>query len=166
MMAKKPRTKKYQGPKYVSRNPAATFLGGMTGEHADHLRVLRLCNHRAMADMTTGNGSRDAWDRLVGAMNMANVMAEMGIGDEFRAQTIAARDALCECGKRAVRTGRFIFKGDEIAAMNEGLDCHDAQVMNVRAIDIDRAADEVIRRIRHGVNTTNVQAEIAKEKQV
>ncbi len=161
----KKRTKKYQGPKYVSTNPAATFLGGMTGQHADQLNVIRIGSHMAMADMTIGKGSRESWDRLVGAINMANVMVEMGIGNEFKGQTIAARDALCECGKRAVRTGRFIFKGSEISALNEALDCHDAQITNVRAVDIDRAANEVIRRIRHGLNTTNVKAEIEKGKE-
>lgn len=159
---KKPRTKRYV-PKYVSVNPMSTFFGGMSGDHADHLRVLNVKNHAAMAAIVTGTGSRDHWDLLVGAMNMANVMCEQGIGNEFRAATIAGRDALCEVGKRAVKTGRFLFSGDEMATMNEALACHDAQLENIRAIDVDRAADEVLRRIRHGVNTTNVQAELAKE---
>lgn len=76
---------------------------------------------------------------------------------------MAGRDALCEIGKRALRTGKFVFKGDELRAMNEAIECHDTQLENVRAVDIDRASNEVIRRIRHGLNTTNVRAEMQKE---
>lgn len=157
-MSKKPR-KKYR-PKYVASNPISTFFGGLSGDHADHLVRLNIRNHGAMAAMVQGRGDRVQWDLLVGAINMGNVMCERGIGDEFRQQMIAGRDALCEVGKRALRTGRFLFKGNELAAMNEALACHDAQLENIRAIDVERASDEVIRRIRHGINTTNVRKEL------
>ncbi|HEY0062480.1 MAG TPA: hypothetical protein VGC21_10185 [Telluria sp.] len=160
---KKNRNKKYTGPKYVARNPMSTFLGGMSGDHMGHLQGLFARNHGAMVRMVQGAGTRDDWDLLVGAVNMGNVMCEQGIGNEFRLAMTAGRDALCEVGKRAAQTGRFVFKGGEMAAMNEALDCHDAQLENIRAIDVERAADEVIRRVRHGINTTSVQAEIAKE---
>jgi hypothetical protein len=159
----KKRTKQYQGPKYVAKNPISTFFGGLSGDHADHLRALNIRNHGAMAAMVQGQGDRVTWDLLVGAINMGNVMCEMGIGDEFRAWMIAGRDALMEVGKRAVKGGHFGFTGDELKAMNLALECHDAQLENIRAIDVDRASDEVIRRIRHGLNTTSIRREVAKE---
>lgn len=159
---KKPRNKKYQ-PKYVARNPMATFFGGMSGQHADELVKLNLINHGAIVNICHGSGTKADWDRLVGAINMGNVMCEQGIGNEFRAEMIAARDALCKCGKRFMKSGRFGFTGEELQAVNAGLAAHDAQVENVRAIDLERAADEVIRRIRHGVNTTNVRAELSRQ---
>lgn len=158
----KKRSKPYR-PKYVARNPLSQFFGGMSSQHADHLQVLYLKNHNAMAAIVQGRGGRDEWDLLVGAVNMGNVMCEMGIGDEYRKQMLAGRDALCEVGKRALKTGKFLFKGDELQAMNEAMACHDAQLENVRAIDIERASDEVIRRIRNRINTTNVWAELEKE---
>jgi hypothetical protein len=158
----KKRTKKYR-PKFVATNPLTQFFGGMSGDHADHLQTLLARNHGAMAAIVQGRGTRDDWDLLVGAVNMGNVMCEQGIGDEFRASMIAGRDALCEVGKRAIRTGKFVFTGDELRTMNEAMDCHDAQLENIRAVDIDRASNEVLRRIRHGLNTTNVRAEMAKD---
>lgn len=162
---KKSRNKKYQ-PKYVARNPMATFFGGMSGQHADELVKLNLLNHGAMVNICHGSGTRDDWDRLVGAINMGNILCERGIGDEYRQDMISARDALCECGKRIVKTGRVLFTGDELRAVNAGMAVHDAQLENVRAIDIDQAAAEVIRRVRHGINTTNVRAELAKAAQI
>lgn len=159
--SKKPR-KKYR-PKSVSKNPISDVFGGLTGDHMAHYQRLAIRTHGAMAEMVQGRGTREHWDLLIGAINMANVMCEQGIGDEFRPQTLAGRDVLCEVGKRAVKMGRFLFKGDEIGILNEALDCHDAQLQNIRAIDVERAADEVIRRVRHGINTTNVRAEIERE---
>ena len=157
----KPR-KKYK-PKYVALNPLTQFFGGMSGYHAEHLQQLNIRTHSAMAAVVQGIGTREHFDLLIGAINMGNVMCEMGIGNEFRPQMIAGRDAMCEMGKRALKTERFVFTGDELRAMNEALACHDAQLENIRAIDIDRAADEVIRRVRNGINTTSVRAELEKE---
>jgi hypothetical protein len=158
---KRPRNKKYR-PRQVATNPIAEIFGGMGSTHAQHLQELHIKNHAALAAMVQGRGTRDDWDRLVGAINMANVMCEQGIGNEFREQTIAARDALCQVGVRYHKFGSFGFTGAELMTMNEAFTCHEAQLENVRAIDIDRAANEVLRRIRHKINTTNVRAEVAK----
>lgn len=151
---KKARNKRYQGPKWCAANPITAIFGGMSGDHADHLRTLNVRNHAALAAMVTGAGTSDGFDLLVGAMNMGNVMCEQGIGNEFRAAMLAGRDALIEVRARWQEIGRFVFKAGELAALNEGLACHDAQLENIRAIDVDRAADEVLRRIRQGINTT------------
>ena len=155
---KKPR--KPHRPKYIARNVLSTVFGGMGGDHIEHLRTIQIRSHRALAEMTQGRGTREGWDLLVGAVNMANVMCEQGIGDEFRAVTIGARDALLEVGKRIVTKGRVLLKGDELGAIREALECHDAQLENVRAIDVERAAREVERRIHHKINSTSVIAEL------
>lgn len=158
----KKRTKKYQGPKYVAHNPFAVF-GGMSDAHSSKLCALTVRNHRALSAIIQGDGDRATFDLLVGAINMGNVMCEMGIGDEFRPQMLAGRDALMSMGKRALRSGRFGFTGDELKAMNEALECHDTQLENIRAIDVERASDEVLRRVRHRINSTSVRAELEKE---
>jgi hypothetical protein len=156
------RNKKY-APKGTSSNPLGLF-GGMSDMHRNHLQKIQALNHMAMADMTQGRGTREQWNRIVGAINIANVMCEMGIGDEFRSTTLAARDAMLSVGKRAVANDdRFVFTGPELLAVNEMLDCHDAQLENSRSIDIDRAADEVERRVRHRINSKSVMREIRRE---
>ncbi|WP_305821365.1 hypothetical protein [Massilia brevitalea] len=160
--ARKRRDKKYK-PKYVARNVLTTIFGGMSGDHVEHLRLIQIRSHKALADMAQGAGTREGWDLLVGAINMANVMCEQGIGNEFRQATIAARDALLEVGKRIVKLDRVIMRGDELNAIREGLECHDAQLENVRAIDVERAFREVDRRVRHHINSTSVMGELAKE---
>jgi len=159
---KKRRNKPYR-PKYVARNVLTTIFGGMSGDHIEHLRLIQIRSHKALADMAQGAGTREGWDLLVGAINMANVMCEQKIGNEFREQTIAARDALLEVGKRILKIDRVILKGDELSAIREGLACHDAKLENVRAIDVERACREVDRRVRHNINSTSVVRELARE---
>lgn len=161
---KKIRSKKYQGPKYVARNVLSTVFGGMAGSHMDHLRTLQVKNHLALAEMAQGRGNREQWNLIVGAINIANVMCEQGIGNEFRQVTIAARDAMLAVAKRALKNDdRFVFTGPELCAVREALECHDAQLENVRAIDVDRAAAEVERRVRCRINSTSVQREMGME---
>lgn len=160
----KKRNKKYSGPKYVARNVMETFFGGMGHTHIDHLRTLQVKNHLALSEMMQGRGNREQFNLIVGAINIGNVMCEQGIGDEYRQIMLAARDAMLEVGKRAMRNGeRFGFTGAELCAVRDALETHDAQLENVRSIDVDRAAAEVERRVRHKINSTSVKAEIAKE---
>lgn len=163
-MAKlKPKRDKKYRPKYVARNPMHTFFGGMSGAHAEEATELMTKNSLAMQAMVRGVATRENWNQLTGAINMAAVMCEQGVGPEYRWDVLAARDAMLEVGKRAMPTDRFIFKGDEMRVLNEFMSIHEAQISAVRAIDIDRAAAEVIRRVRHRINSTSVAAEVARE---
>lgn len=148
--------KKYSGPKYICKNVMTTFFGSMSGVHGEHLQTTQCINAAAMQAIVQGRGDKDSWDRLVGAMNIAIVMVEQGIGREYRQELIAAREALLACGVRSVETGRFVFTGDELKVMNESLLIHDAQLENTRAIDIDKAAAEVIRRLNHHIDNVSV----------
>lgn len=161
---KKKRNKRYK-PRDVALNPLSEIFGGMSGDHADHLRTVNVGNHQALAAIAQGAGTRNQWDLLVGAMNMANVLCEQGIGPELREALLAGRDAMLECGKRWHRTGKFVFTGPELANMNEAMACHDAQLENIRAIDVERAYHEVRRRLRARINSTSLAAEVAKEQQ-
>lgn len=159
----KKRNKKYSGPKYVALNVMTTIFGGLSGDHMAHLQRLLAANHQAMAAMVEGRGNRDTFDALAGAINIGKVMCSQGIGSEFFPEMLAAHGALVAMGVRAMKTGRFLFIGDELKAMNEGIACHDAQLENIRAIDLDRAAVEMQRAARDKSRTVSVRAEMERE---
>ena len=154
---KKPRNKKYAGPKYVAQNPMRTFLGGMSDTHAGPLQMTKLANHTAMSNMARGVGDYNDWFRLNSAINMALVMSEQGIGAEYTQEFVAASHAMLACVRRATKTERYLFTGDEIQAMNTALDSHDAQCTCVRFIDIDRAEKEVVRRLTNRINVMKIE---------
>lgn len=156
--------KKYSGPKYIAKNPMITFLGSMHTTHAQHLQTTNIINHQAMHALVHGTGDREEWNRLVGAINIAVVLSQQGIGPEYLDVMLAGQDALLALGVRSVKAGRFLFTGDEMRAMNDALDAHDLQLLVCRAVDVDRAADEVIRRERHRINSRSVMTEIRRQE--
>jgi len=153
---KKKRNKSYQGPKYVAKNPALTFFGGMSDTHVDSLQSTLIKNHVAMAAMAQGIGNHESWNRVNGAINMALVMCEQGIGNEYVGEFKSARDAMLACVLRAKKTERYLFTGDELQTMNAAMSSHDAQVTCCRYIDIARAAEEVCRRLSHNINVASI----------
>lgn len=158
--SKKPR-KKYK-PKGQSINPLSEIFGGMSGDHMTHLQELMAKNHMALANIATGRGTRESWNAIVGAINVGHVMCDQGIGPEFKGDMIAAREALIAMGLRLRKTGRLLFKGDEMRVLNEAMAAHDAQLENVRAIDVDRAANEVKRRFRQKEDCVSLESEEAR----
>lgn len=92
-------------------------------------------------------------------------MIEQGIGREYLEQMTAAKEAMLEVGKRLVKHGKIVFKGDELKILNEAMDIHEAQLDNTRAIDVDRAAMEVERRVRNKINSTSVMRELREEEE-
>lgn len=151
---KKARNKPYK-PKFTAANPMAVFFGGMSGDYAGHLQLLNLKNASALQSIIEGRATRDHWDLLVGAVNMGNVMSEQGIGPEYRADTLAARDVLLACRKRYDAEGVFSLTVPELAIMDEFMAIHEAQLAACRSIDVDRMADEVTRRVRRNLTNPN-----------
>lgn len=147
----KKRNKPYR-PKEVVANPLNFYFGGLKRIDAEQLQILNIKNHKALADMATGHGNRAAFDLIIGAINMANVMCERGIGDEYRAEMLAARDTMMTVRERYFQIGRFVLKGDELKAVTLWLEIHEAQLEAARVIDVERAADEVMRRVKLGIN--------------
>jgi hypothetical protein len=152
----KKRNKKYQ-PKRVEPNVFVNVFGGMGATHGNKLRSAQIRTRNAIERITSGSGDKDDWSRLVCAVGTATVMCEQGVGLEYKGDVIAARDALKSVGERAVRNNwRFGFTGDELKAVREAIDIHDAQLENVRAIDVERAVVEFERRMFNRDNTVAI----------
>lgn len=151
---KKKRDKAYR-PKRVVTNTLAAFFGGMSKQHAGHLQETLLSLHVCISNLARGVADANDWDNINQAINMAIIFAENGIGDEWRADILAGRDAMAECVLRFQRTGKIGINGDELKAINAAISVHDAQIEAVRGKDVDFAAKELNRRLKHGVNVSS-----------
>lgn len=156
---KKKRDKKYGGPKRIVPNNISAFFGGMSDTHAEYLQRTKLSIHVAMSNIVRGVGEPFDWDDVNQAISMALVMSEQGIGANYVEEFKRGRDALIYCVERYKRTGKFGFTGDELKALNEAISCHEAQMTCVRGIDVDRAANEVCRRLKNHINTTAARSD-------
>lgn len=158
----KKRNKAYR-PRTVVQNPLNYFLGGLKKLDEEHLTELNLKNHAAVVSICQGRGTRDDWDKLVGMMNMALVLAETHFDLQYHELLIAGRDALQAIGKRWLTLRKFVFRASELQALNDAIEVHEAQLAALRVIDVERAFDEVQRRVRLHINTVKVVAEDANE---
>lgn len=149
------RNKKYI-PKKVLKDPMAFIKTGLTEMPPDMRVNLQIKNHAAMARLVGCIADREDWNLLVGAANMALIMSEMEIGMEYHEMLIAGRDALFNVGKRLVKWGKLELCGNEQTEISNLLEVHDAQLSICRVIDVERAAEAVLRRVQHNINTKRV----------
>lgn len=150
----KPR-KKYR-PKTISNNTINYVIGGFRRIGGERLTELQTKNSAAMFKICQGIGTKQDFDVLVGMSNMAKVLCETEFDLKYVEILRAGQNALEAVGRRFLKLGKFVLKGDEITALNDMIEVHDAQISCLRVIDLERAFDEVNRRLNHGINVTKI----------
>lgn len=148
-------------PKRVITNPLNFLFSGLKRINPDELTELRIKNHKAIVDVTTGQSDRETWNKITGCVNISLILTEYGLGRDYHDDLIAGRDALIAMGRRYLKHDRFGFTGDELKTINQMMEIHDAQLEIARVIDIERAVAEIDRRLRHGINTFHVVEQVA-----
>jgi hypothetical protein len=128
-------------PKKVLANPVGYVLESMTplGQHDDTLVNLKLKHHYAMAALTQGKADKHDMDKLIGMANMAEALFRLGFGTEYKDIITLGNSALLAVSRRGAESNRFILKADEMKALNELVELHDAQLEVINVKDVDRA---------------------------
>jgi hypothetical protein len=138
-------------PRQVLANPVQWVLGGFQPmRENEHALGLKIKNHQAMFDMTSGEANRDSVDLLIAAMNMAEALATVNpgkLGRHLAGEIRAAQDAIHSMGKRSLAKGVFRFTGPEMQAMNIGMDIHDQQLDTCNIAELDSAVQLVRKTI-------------------
>lgn len=142
--------KKYK-PKGVRLDCMAWVMSGMKPvaqvQHAG--LALKIKNHDALANLTQGRGKRDDIDIVIAALNVAEGLAMLGLGTDWRQEINAAQEAVYQMGKRGLKHGdKFLFTGPEMQAVNLGMDVHDAQLDECTVKQLEEALQIVEREIR------------------
>jgi hypothetical protein len=137
-------------PKGVIRDPMSHVIAGMkkVGDISSGT-TLMIMNHDALESVRKGVAQRKDLDVLIAAMNMAEALIRLEIGDDWRSEVRAAQDALFAVGSRGVETGKFILRGPELTSLNLGMEIHDAQLEACTVAELERAIDIVHNEIRH-----------------
>lgn len=117
-------------PKGVFTNPVAYVMESMTpvAKHDSYLVDLKIKNHGAMTALTTGQAVRADIDTLIAMSNICEALYRMGFGREYDDVVKRGSDALFTVGRRGAETNRFILRADEMNALNDLMDLHDAQM--------------------------------------
>lgn len=137
-------------PKGVLLDPLTHVLTGLNRVGSiDAGTTLKIKNHDALNTVRQGKANRDDIDILIGALNMAEALARMKIGDDWKVEIRAAQDALLSVGRRGAESGNFILRGPELIALNLGMEIHDAQLDACTISELEKAMDIVNNDIRN-----------------
>ena len=138
-------------PKPQHPNPVAWLMNGFKPVSQAGVVNVQIKNHQAIDSLRKGVAEREDIDTIIAALNIAEALQRLGIGDEYREEVRAAQDALYAASRRGIdREYRFVLKAQELVAINLGMEIHDAQieVTSIKhmedALNIDR--DEIKNR--------------------
>ena len=148
-------------PKAVLTDPMTWVKKGMERVAENEQAVMiKLRNHDALVEVTQGRGNRQVMDVLISAMNLTEALATLypeKMGGHLMADISIAQDALLSMGKRGIIRGAFLFTGQELQAINVGMEISDLQMEACTVAELEKALDLVAecirqRRVRRIVN--------------
>ena len=132
-------------PKPQLPNPVAWIINGFKPVSQAGIVNVQIKNHSAIDSLRKGVASREDIDTIIEALNIAEALQRLGIGDEYRDEVRAAQDALYAVSKRGIdREYRFVLKAQELVSINLGMEIHDAQI-EVTAIHHMEEALNIVR---------------------
>jgi hypothetical protein len=114
--------------------------------------TLRMKNHASLEEITKGRANKGHVDIMIVALNMTEALAMVreDLGADWRSEIRAAQDALFAMAQRGVATGRWLFTGPELTAVNLAMELHDAQLDACTVDELQKAIELSKRIIRAG----------------
>jgi hypothetical protein len=114
--------------------------------------TLRMKNHASLEEITKGRANKGHVDIMIVALNMTEALAMVreDLGADWRTEIRAAQDALFAMAQRGVATGRWLFTGPELTAVNLAMELHDAQLDACTVDELQKAIELSKRIIRAG----------------
>lgn len=116
----------------------------------DTIVDLQLVNRQAYHNMVRGPATPEALGIVINALNMAMLLCEAGIGEEWVDVVIKAQEGAFRAKVRGETTDRWGFDGPAIAVIDQALDVHEAQVEVATRDELMQAIQEMHRRIDDG----------------
>lgn len=137
-------------PKGVIRDTMTWVQAGM--KRVDSIgagTTLKIRNHDAMNNLRLGVATRREIDAVIDAMNVAEALCKRGTGGDWLPEIQSAQDHLLTLARRGVTNGmRFIVRGEELKALNLGMEIHDAQLEAVTVKELEVAMNDVMENLR------------------
>lgn len=137
-------------PKPQLPNPVAWIINGFKPISQAGIVNVQIKNHNAIDALRKGIADREDIDTIIEALNIAEALQRLGIGDEYKDELRSAQDALYAVSRRGIdREYRFVLKAQELAAINLGMEIHDAQIEVTTVEQMEKAMSIVILEIKN-----------------
>jgi hypothetical protein len=139
-------------PKGIIADPLSWVLSGMktVSKVPEAGLNLTIKNHSALESAVKGVATKHEIDVLVGAINVAEALCIMGIGEDWLQEVLAASNALHSMASRGVSENHFIFTGLEMTAVKMAMEIHDVQLENCTVKQLEKAVDIVNKTVAAG----------------
>jgi len=129
-------------------NPINHVLEGMGVAEGKKLNMLRLRELAAIESFCTGKAGMQEWCDLVAMLNIAEGMANDGIGLEVLEACKHAQDALMGAAKRYELTKRMGLTGEGLRAVRELYEYHDLQRTSISLGEYEKSIQKTMNRVR------------------
>ena len=145
------RKKSKYKPKGVRLDTMNWVVTGMTKVSAKESAyvTMHLKNMSALDSLAKGTANKKEIDIVIGVINVAEALCELGVGSEYHQIVLSASSALYDVCKRSFDINdRFICRGSELSAIKLGYEVHDAQMEATTIGMLDKALDVIDKTIR------------------
>jgi hypothetical protein len=110
-----------------------------------------ITHHMAFARILGGEATAENFVEVATALNLAIVLADWGIGQEYVPLINAALAGTARAMERGTRSGKFGFDGPAIKAVQDALDIFAEQLKLATKLEMKAAIAEVHRRVDAGI---------------
>ena len=145
------RKKSKYKPKGVRMDTMTWIVEGMTKvtDKKSAYLTMHLKNLSALDSLAKGTANKQEIDIVIGVINVAEALCELGVGVEYHQLVLDASSALYAVCKRSFDINdRFVCKGQELSAIKTGYEVHDAQMEVCTLAVLDKALELIDKTIR------------------
>ena len=107
--------------------------------HESYLLDLKIKNSEAMVALMRGSAVKGDMDTLIAMSNIVEALYQLGFGAEYKDVAIDGREALLQIVHRAVEIKRFVPTAEQVKALQDLMELHDAQMDVITIKDMERA---------------------------
>lgn len=140
-------------PRAILQNPLEYVLSGLKpvrdlpGVYLD----VQIKNRNALEQVRMGLATRGDINMLIGAFNITEALAILGLGKDWLAEIKTAQDDLLDLARRGVqRNMHFIMTARQWESLKLAMDLHEEQLAKATVYDIEKAHNYVQAALRKG----------------
>ena len=139
---------KPKGVRLDAMNWVVTGMTKVSAKESEYV-TMHLKNMSALDSLAKGTANKKEIDIVIGVINVAEALCELGVGSEYHQLVLDASSALYDVCKRSFEINdRFICRGSELSAIKLGYEVHDAQMEITTIGMLDKALDVIDKTIR------------------
>lgn len=146
------RKKSKYKPKHIRPDAVNWVLAGMkiVSNVPDAGMLLHLKNHAALDEVLHGRGNLEHIETLIALVNMAEVLASYGIGQDWMPEIEEAQDAVHDMAQRGISGKPFLFTGPEMQKVKMICELHDEQLKHCTVKQMEDAIAFITKNVMLG----------------